>query len=257
MSYVKITKEKNYISLFLNRPEKRNALNQELVSELLSYLNEYEEDKAINFITISGTGSTFSAGADLDYIKKISSNSYEENLADTNHLKSLFERIYHYHKPVIAVVNGHAIAGGCGLASVCDVILAKETALFGYTEVKIGFIAALVMVYLQKYIGEKKAMDLLLTGKLIDANEAASIGLISNVFEEKSFENDVANYLEALLKNSPNSLIETKKLFRNSANLNHKDALELAAAMNANIRQHADCQEGITAFLEKRKPIWK
>src|SRR5258706_858082 len=165
----------------LNRPDKRNALSHELVTGLKDSLTYAENDPTVKVIVLRANGEAFCAGADLAYLQQLQKFSFEENLADSNHLKELFLKIYQLKKVVIANVQGHALAGGCGLATVCDFVFAVPEAKFGYTEVKIGFIPAIVLVFLVRKIGEKQARQLLLSGELVQGNEAMNFGLINHL----------------------------------------------------------------------------
>ncbi len=243
--------------LFLNRPEKRNAFNEALVNELKVAFSEAENDKDVRAVVLGGRGKAFSAGADLAYLQGLQSNSYEENLADSNNLKELYQHIYTYKKVVIAMVQGHAIAGGAGLATVCDFTFAIPEALFGYTEVKIGFIPAIVMVFLLRKIGEGKAKELLLTGKLINAEAAKAFGLINEVVSPESIEKTVHSFAMDLVKSSsPQSITRTKHMMGRVQNMDVVDAFNYAAEMNAKGRESEDCKRGIQAFLNKEKINW-
>jgi methylglutaconyl-CoA hydratase len=243
--------------IILNRSEKRNALNSEIVAELSNAFEKAEHDEKVKVIILKANGEVFSAGADLDYLKKLQSNSFEENLTDSNLLKRLFEQIYGQPKIVIAQVQGHAIAGGCGLASVCDFIFSTPAAKFGYTEVKIGFIPAIVSLFLIRRIGEGKAKELLFSGDLIDANYAKQIGLVNYLSSDESIEAEVLAYAEKLCKTtSAQSIALTKQLLNNVQDLPLTEALEFAAEMNAHARSTNDCKNGINAFLNKKKIEW-
>lgn len=245
------------IYITLNRPEKRNALNSEMVSELqkaFGLANEYKEGKVI---VLKANGKAFSAGADLAYLKALHENTYEENLADSNHLKKLFELIYFNPKVVIAQVEGHAIAGGCGLASVCDYVFSVPEAKFGYTEVKIGFVPAIVMVFLLRKIGEAKAKDLLLSGRLIEAEEAQTLGLLNKIYAADEIGEACTKFAEKLTKETSGySLSLTKEMIARIPNLQVNEALDYAATCNAKARASEDCQKGIGAFLNKEKITW-
>ena len=243
--------------IILNRVDKRNALNSEVVTELSKAFHNAEHDENVKVIVLKANGEVFSAGADLDYLKKLQSNSFEENLADSNLLKRLFEQIYSQPKIVIAQVQGHAIAGGCGLASVCDFIFTTPQAKFGYTEVKIGFIPAIVAIFLIRRIGEGKAKELLFNGDLIDATYAKEIGLINFISAEDKIEEEVLAYADKLCKTtSAQSIALTKQLLNNVQDLPLTEALEFAAEMNAHARSTNDCKSGINAFLNKKKIDW-
>lgn len=250
------TKERvSYI--VLNRPEKRNAFNQELVEELKMAFGLAEKDEKVKVIVLKANGKVFSAGADLGYLQSLQKNTYEENLEDSKHLKALYEQIYTLKKVVIAQIEGHAIAGGCGLATVCDFSFSVAEAKFGYTEVKIGFVPAIVMVFLLKKIGELKTKDLLLTGKLITATEAVDYGIINKIFAKETIAEEVFQFAQKLcVETSIQSLETTKTMIANVQNMSFEEAFAYAAQMNAKGRANTDCKKGIAAFLNKEKLEW-
>lgn len=241
----------------LNRPEKRNAMSPELVSGLLEILDRVENEEDVKVVILAAAGKAFCAGADLAYIQKMQDFTPEENLEDSKRLMSLFDRIYNFPKPIIAAVQGHALAGGCGLVTVCDFAFAVPEALFGYTEVRIGFIPALVSVFLQEQIGAAKTQELLLSGDLISAQKAASLGIITELVESDQLMEMVTVFAGKLVeKNSANSMRATKLLLRNIHREERDQKLLLAAKMNAESRSHQDCKGGIAAFLNKETPKW-
>lgn len=240
----------------LNRPEKRNALNYQLVAELKEAFNIANEDDETKVIILKAEGDAFCAGADLTYLEHLQQNTFIENLEDSTHLKELFLQIYTMPKVVIASIQGHAIAGGSGLASVCDYAFTVAKAKFGYTEVRIGFIPAIVMVFLIRKIGEQKAKDLLLSGRLISADEAVGYGMINKVVQGE-LESEVEEFAQELIsKNSAQSMALTKQMIANVQNLSLEDGLNLAAQQNAKARATDDCKKGITAFLNKEAITW-
>lgn len=241
----------------LNRPEKRNALNAEMVESLKSALISFNEDKDVKVIVIKAAGKVFCSGADLAYLQSLQSNTYEENLADSRSLKDLFYLIYTLPKVVIAQIQGHALAGGCGLATVCDFSFTVPEAKFGYTEVKIGFVPAIVKVFLIRKIGEGKARQLLLDGDLIDAGEAKNMGIVNWVVSQDELEEKVFSYAQKLIKNnSGESLALTKEMIARVQEKRLEEGLEYAASMNAKARSTTDCQRGIAAFLNKESISW-
>ena len=249
-----IRKRVAYITI--NRPEKRNALNPELVTGLQNCFDLAANDEAVKIIVLKANGNVFSAGADLEYLKQMQQFSYKDNLADSRRLATLLETIYTHPKIIIAEAAGSAIAGGCGLATVCDFTFAIPEAQFGYTEVKIGFIPAIVMVFLLRKIGESRAKELTLTGKLISANEAKEIGLIHFVVAATEIEKAVTDFAEDLCKSaSGESLKRTKQMI---AQLwpDLQKALNYAAGLNAEMRSSEDCKKGISAFLNKEQVHW-
>lgn len=249
-----VVERKNFNGLiWLNRPEKRNALNDEMVRELKIALNHFSNDPQIKTLVIKGRGSAFCSGADLAYLKALRENSFEDNLKDSENLSKLFYQLYTFPKPVIALVDGPALAGGCGLVSVCDFVLATEQARFGYPEVRIGFIAALVSAFLKRQVGERQAKHLLLTGTIIDAHKAQKIGLVNQVMRDSGeMEAALENLLKELSANSSYAMQASKLLF--TANIQQE--LDALVNINARYRQSDDFIEGISAFIEKRKPKW-
>ncbi|MBN8654063.1 MAG: enoyl-CoA hydratase/isomerase family protein [Cytophagales bacterium] len=244
-------------SITLNRPEKRNALSPELVTELKAAFNKAEQDVAVKIVVLKANGESFCAGADLGYLQQLQNFSFEENLADSNHLKELFLKIYTLNKVVIAQVQGHALAGGCGLAAVCDFTFSVPEAKFGYTEVRIGFIPALVSVFLIRKLGEQKARHLLLTGEIIKAEAALALGLITEVIPATELENHVKGFTQNLIKqNSAQSMHLTKHLINEVQNRTLEEALSFAANQNAKARATEDCKKGIAAFLNKQDIKW-
>jgi len=241
----------------LNRPDKRNALSFELVSELKSAFAQAENDSDVKVIVLKANGDAFCAGADLAYLQMLQEFSYEQNLADSNHLKELFLQIYTLKKVVIAQVQGHALAGGCGLATVCDFAFSIPQAKLGYTEVKIGFVPAIVLVFLLRKIGEQKAKQLLLSGELITAEIAERWNLINQVIERDQLHQFVYDFAQKLIQtNSAQSMELTKKMIASVQSMTMNDALNYAAQMNAEARATDDCKKGINAFLNKQELKW-
>lgn len=241
----------------LNRPEKRNALNPELVEQLTDHLLMAGHDDNVKVIVLRAEGEAFSAGADLDYLRQLQNNSTQDNLEDTIAIKELFYTIYTLPKFVIAQVEGHAIAGGCGLATVCDLVFSVSEAKFGYTEVKIGFVPALVACFLVKRLGEGRARELLLSGELIDAAKAYEYGLVNFVEDKDQIAAKVTTYAEQLCTSvSGQSVGLTKQLLTSIQNKTLDESLEEAINLNVQTRASADCKKGISAFLEKQKLQW-
>ncbi|WP_425636034.1 enoyl-CoA hydratase/isomerase family protein [Algoriphagus yeomjeoni] len=241
----------------LNRPEKRNALSPELISGLHQAFVEMNANEKVKIILLRSTGKAFCAGADLAYLQQLQDFSYEENLEDSRRLMELFNLIYSVPKVVIAEIQGHALAGGCGLATVCDFAFSVPEALFGYTEVRIGFVPALVSVFLQEQIGAAKTQELLLSGEFITATKAAELGLITGVEPSEFLEKYVMEFATKLIsQNSDYAMGKTKSLLRELNLESRNKSLELAAETNAKARAHEDCKKGITAFLNKTSPDW-
>lgn len=257
MNYIQYTKANRVGTIVLNRPDKRNALNHDVVQELTASFTMAEEDAEVKVVVLKATGESFCAGADLGYLQALQQFTYEENLADSEHLKELFLKIYSLKKVVIAQVEGDAIAGGCGLVTCCDFVFSVPRAKFGYTEVKIGFIPALVTVFLLRKIGPGKTREMLLTGSLVSAEEALDTGLINWLSDAESIQQDVVTFAEKIIAtNSLNSMMLTKQLLAQVPSMNLTDALQHACEMNAHARASDDCKRGIAAFLNKEKIIW-
>ncbi len=260
MNYTRLlySVEERICSIILNRPEKRNALDDQLIQELSHAFISASKDTAVKVVILGANGNAFCAGADLDYLQKMSSFNFEENLEDSKNLMRLFQTMYSMRKPIIAKVHGPAVAGGCGLATVCDIIVASEEASFGYTEVKIGFIPAIVLTFLVRRIGEGKARNLFLRGTIISARQAQELGLVNDVVPSANLSQEVHSIAESLCRDS--SLISMgliKEMFANMDGKTLGDMLGYAANVNAVTRMSEDCRKGIAAFLNKEKIEWK
>lgn len=241
----------------LNRPEKRNALSFDFVQQIKRVLVQAESDENCKVVVIKANGEAFCSGADLASLQTMQNNTYDENLADSKNLKELFAMIYQSRKIVVAQVEGAAIAGGCGLATICDFCFATPESKFSYTEVKIGFVPAIVMVFLLRKVGEQTAKKLLLTAEFFDASQAQKYQLINEVVEPNEIESHVYNFAQKLCKGaSGQSLALTKQMIDEVQNRSLIDALNYAAEMNAYARQTNDCKRGINAFLNKEKLVW-
>ena len=257
MQYIKYEIKDRIGYITLNRPEKRNALNAELVNELKESIKLAESDKNVKVIVIKAEGKAFCAGADLEYLQNLQAFTYEENLQDSNNLMELYKMIYSSEKIFIAQVEGHAIAGGAGLATVCDFIFSVPDAKYGYTEVNIGFVPAIVSVFLTRKIGEANAKELLLTGNIISAKEASEMSIFNFIEEKDKIENAAYSFAQQLInKTSSDSLRITKQLIAKIQSLDYEDALNLAAETNAKSRETEDCKKGINAFLSKKEIKW-
>jgi methylglutaconyl-CoA hydratase len=242
-------------TITLNRPDKRNAISYELIEELLAALEEVAESSA-RVLILTGAGKAFCSGMDLDNLKALMGRSPEQSLKDSETMAHLFRSLYDFPKPTIAAVNGPAIAGGCGLATLCDFTLSVPEAKFGYTEVRIGFVPAIVSTFLLRQVGEKHARELLLTGRIIGADEAYRIGLINEIVPAEELSRRARELASQLLENSPTSLAYTKRLLSDYARAELDSQVHTAVRENAAIRATPDFREGISSFLEKRKPRW-
>lgn len=257
MSLVDYTVKDRIAFITLNRPEKRNALNHDLVRQLKQAFDQAATDSHAKVIVLKATGEAFCAGADLEYLQQLQKFSFEENLQDSNHLKELFLKIYTHPKIVIAQVQGHALAGGCGLATVCDFVVSGPSSKFGYTEVKIGFIPAIVTVFLLRKLGEAKAKEMLLSGDLFSADQVRAMGLINHIVENDKLDQYVLQLATKLVDgNSAESMKLTKQMIAAVPSKSVEDALNYAAEMNAHARGTEDCKRGIAAFLNKEKLTW-
>lgn len=238
-----------------NRPEKRNALSFQMIGEILAALDEVEKSDALVAI-LTGAGKAFCAGMDLEELKSLTGKSHSENVEDSRRMAYLFRRLYDFPKPTIAAVNGAAIAGGMGLATMCDFTLAVPEAKFGYTEVRIGFVPAIVSSILVWQVGHKVARDLLLTGRIFDSAEAHRLGLVNEVVSAEQLMTRARGLASQVMENSPSSLELTKKLINGFIRETLDRQIKQAVEENAAIRRTSDFREGVMSFLEKRKPHW-
>lgn len=255
---IKYAVQQQICTISLSRPEKHNALDDQMIKELSSAFHTAHKDSAVKVILLKGEGESFCSGADLAYLQKISKFDFDQNQEDSNNLMALFHQMYSHRKPIIAVVHGNALAGGCGLATVCDLVVAsRETARFGYTEVKIGFIPAIVMIFLIRRVGEAKARELTLRGNIFSAEEAQKIGLVNFVIPETELEEFSLRLASDLIKQcSASSMGLIKELLARLHGMSTADALNYAANLNALTRMTDDCKKGIDAFLKKEPIKW-
>src|ERR1700678_2301269 len=252
---IQLMHDSGIATITLNRPEKRNAMSFALVRELMAAMDEIETSPA-NVVIFTGTGKAFCAGMDLEELKSLVGKTHEENVKDSSMMATLFRRLYDFPKPTIAAVNGAAIAGGTGIATMCDFTLAVPEAKFGYTEVRIGFVPAIVSSILVWQVGHKIARDLLLTGRLFDATEAHRCGLVNEIVPPENLLERARAIAAQLMENSPSSVRATKKLINGFIAKQLDEQIATAIEDNARIRTTADFREGVTSFLEKRKPVW-
>ncbi len=270
---LRLERHNDLATITLSRPEKRNAISPEMIADLLSALDELEHGRT-RAVILTGAGKAFCAGMDLSVLRAMAakasrpattgedgaqpSESEEAALiGDARRMAQLFLRFYSFPKPLIAAVNGHALAGGCGLATLCDFTLAVPEAQFGYTEVRIGFMPALVALFLIRQIGEKCARDLLLSGRLLKAEEARDLGLINEVVPRERLLDRARELASTLAESSPASLTATKGLMEELARQELNRQLEISIRASARMRTTADFREGLSAFFEKRKPRWE
>ena len=247
-------------TILLNRPEKRNALNHQLIADLTHALESFAASPSCHVAILSGAGSAFCAGLDLEHLRAMIQHSgasaTQDYRLDAERIAGLFRTLYTLPKPSIAAVNGPAIAGGMGIATLCDFTLAVPEAKFGYTEVRIGFIPALVSAFLRTQLGDKACRDLLLTGRILSAEEAHSLGLVTRVVPEPELMPEAKALAQRLLRNSPAAMESTKRLLGRFSDHHLPDDIEAAIRASVDARSSADFQEGVTAFLEKRDPLW-
>jgi methylglutaconyl-CoA hydratase len=247
----------NLATLTLNRPDKRNAVSTAMIGELQTALDEIEKNHATRVAILTGNGKAFCAGMDLEMLATIGQQSPAENQEDSRRMAKMFRRIWSFPKPLIAAVHGAALAGGCGIATLCDFTLAAPEAKFGYTEVKIGFLPAIVSVFLLRQIGEKRTRDLLLTGRIVEAPEAKEMGLVNEIVPLEQLMQRANELAATLIAASPSSLTRAKRLLTSAAAASVDADLERAILENARIRCTPDFKEGLASFLEKRKPVWR
>ena len=252
---IQLAQQDGVATITLNRPDKRNAISFELIDDLLHALGAVSQSEAIVLI-LTGAGKAFCSGMDLDNLKSLLGRSPEQNVQDSQSMAKLFRTLYEFPKVTIAAVNGPAIAGGTGLALLCDFTLSVPEAKFGYTEVRIGFVPAIVSTFLLRQIGEKQARDLLLTGRLFDAEEAVRLGLVNEIVPADTLMSRAHELAAQLMQNSSSSLRATKQLLNDHARAELDAQIDAAVRENAAIRTTADFREGISAFLDKRKPVW-
>jgi methylglutaconyl-CoA hydratase len=243
--------EDSVARITLNRPEKRNALNEAMLAELKAALRQASNDAAVRVAVITGAGQDFCSGADLAALQKIADGSVSDNMDDARSLMDLFVLVRQVGIPVVAAVRGKALAGGCGLASACDIVLASSTAKFGYPEVKIGFVPAMVMAILRRNVSEKRAFELTTRGGEIDAETARDFGLVNQVFDNEDFEASVAAYVRGFERMSKSAVALTKQLLYQMDGMAFGDALETGVDVNVIARMTEDCQKGIARFLER------
>ncbi len=235
----------------LNRPEKRNALSAPLIAALKDALRRANDENSVRVVLLTGAGADFCSGADLSALQKIAEGSVADNSSDARSLMEVFTLIREVRMPVVAAVHGRALAGGCGLASACDIVLASASARFGYPEVKIGFVPAMVAAILKRNVSEKRAFELLTLGQEISASEAKDMGLVNRVFPDDIFAAETSAYANQFEKMSRSAVELTKKLLYQMDGLAFREALESGVDVNVLARMTEDCQKGIARFLKR------
>ncbi|KPL01118.1 MAG: hypothetical protein AMJ91_01555 [candidate division Zixibacteria bacterium SM23_73_3] len=240
----------------LNRPEVHNAFNEVMIAELTEIFKEILKDESVRVVVLTGNGKSFSAGADLNWMKKMINYSYEQNLEDSLKLAELFYLMYSLPKPIIARVNGAAIGGGTGLVAVCDIAIASENAKFSLSEVKLGLIPACISPYVIRKVGEGRCREFFLTGERLIAKRAMELGLVNQVVSPEELDQAVQEKADQLISSGPKAITMCKELLRNVPGMSFEKAKTYTADMIAQMRIRDEGQEGMIAFLEKRKPKW-
>ena len=240
------------VRITLNRPEKRNALNAAVIAELKQAFAAADADSSVRVIVLTGAGKDFCSGADLEALDRVSQAGVLDNMADARSMAELFLQMRNHSRPVVAAVHGRALAGGCGLATACDIVLASESAKFGYPEVNIGFIPAMVMAILRRSVGEKAAFELITLGRVVPAARMAELGVVQSVFPDEDFERSVAEYAAELASKSASAVSLSKRLLYHMDAMSFEGALEAGVQANAIARQTEDCRRGVEKFLAKR-----
>jgi methylglutaconyl-CoA hydratase len=250
---LRIVEAGGVLTLRMNRPDKRNALNADLVNALTEALSEAKERTDVRVILLRGEGPDFCAGADLADLELITAQGEEASLADAERLGALLVAMRRHPRPIVAVVHGRALAGGCGLATACDMVLAREDALFGYPEVHLGFVPAMVMTILRHKVGEGVAFELVTMGARIEAAEARRIGLVNRVFPREGFEGGVTAFAEDLARRPLEAVSLTKNLLYELADLPFEDGIQRGAEVNVEARKTDACRAGVEAFLARQR----
>jgi methylglutaconyl-CoA hydratase len=250
---VDIDESTGVATISLNRPEKRNALSSELVDELSDALAWADADERVRVVLLRGEGKDFCAGADLDALAEMMDAGVEDQLDDADALGDLFLILRRIELPVVAAVRGHAVAGGCGLATACDIVLAAADARFGYPEVKIGFLPAMVIAMLLRAVGEKRALDLVVTGRVVDADTAERYGLVHHVYPADAFDEKSREFAEELAGRSVSAVALSKRLIYQTERHSFEAAIRAGAELNALARMTEDYREGVRSFLESRR----
>jgi len=253
---IEYARAENIARVIFNRPEVHNAFNLLMILELDDAFEKVMKDPSIRIVVLSGRGKSFCAGADIKWLREIVYYSFEQNLEESLQLAEVLHKIYVSPKPTIAMVNGTAIGGGTGFLSVCDIIVASEEAKFGLSEVKIGLVPAAISPYVIRRIGASHAREYFLTGKRISAKKALEIGLVNRVVPLEKLEKTVEELIQLLLTSGPEAIASCKELIQNVPDMSFEEVKEYTARMIANLRVSKEGQEGMAAFLEKRKPKW-
>jgi methylglutaconyl-CoA hydratase len=253
--YIEVDSARGVQTITLNRPEKRNALSPELIDELTQVL-DHTATCNCGVVILTGAGSAFCAGLDMEHLETMTARTVEQHRRDSENMARVLRTLYEFPKPVIAAVNGPAIAGGMGLATLCDFTYAVPDARFGYTEVRVGFIPAIVASFLLRQVGEKRTRELLLSGRIIKADEALRLGLVTRIVQPEDLLAEAHALAQSLLANSPQAMRAVKELLAGHSANQLDEEIEDAIAANSLQRSSEDFREGVRAFLEHRRPDW-
>src|SRR5580698_6792323 len=253
--FIEVVSDHHVQTITLNRPEKRNALSPELIDELTRVLEETANCDC-GVVILTGAGSAFCAGLDMEHLESMHARTIEQHRRDSENMARVLRTLYEFPKPIIAAVNGPAIAVGMGLATLCDFTYAVPDARFGYTEVRVGFIPAIVASFLTRQVGEKRTRELLLSGRILKADEACRLGLVTRIVQPEDLMAEANALAQSLLLNSPQAMRAVKELLTGHAASQIDEEIEDAIAANSHQRSSEDFREGVRAFLEHRRPDW-
>ncbi|MBI4722187.1 MAG: enoyl-CoA hydratase/isomerase family protein [Candidatus Stahlbacteria bacterium] len=242
--------------VMLNRPEVHNAFNDVMFRELIEVFKDIQDNKEVRSVVLTGAGKSYCAGADINWMRKVKDYTYEENYADTYKLSELLSLIYALPKPVIGRINGAAIGGGVGFVAICDIAIASKDALFGFSEVKLGLIPACISPYIIRKCSEGKVRELFLTGERISAERALAVGLVNRVVLPEALDSAVQELVNQLIDSGPNAMRVCKELLKEVSQMTLDEAKEYTTRVLAELRMSDETQEGMQAFLDKRKPKW-
>lgn len=253
---IQLSIENKLARVTFNRPEIHNAFNSTVISEMSDAFKRLESDDSVRLVLLSGEGKSFCAGADLNWMRGVIKQSYDENLSESNALADLFYQIYSYKRPVIGRINGAAIGGGTGFVAVCDIAIAARSAKFSFSEVKIGVVPACIGPYVIRKMGEGKARELFITGERMNADRAHEVGLVNKVVDDDQLDNEINSLIKSVLSSGPEAVATAKELVSNVPAMSPDQFKPYTAEMIAKLRISDEGQEGMDAFLNKRKPNW-
>jgi len=253
--FVEVESSRGVQTITLNRPEKRNALSPELIDELTMVLDDAAHCDC-GVVILTGAGTAFCAGLDMEHLATMTARTVEQHRLDSENMARVLRSLYEFPKPIIAAVNGPAIAGGMGLATLCDFTYAVPDARFGYTEVRVGFVPAIVASFLTRQIGEKRTRELLLSGRILKADEACRLGLVTRIVQPEELMGESHSLAHSLLLNSPQAMRAVKELLTGHSANQLDEEIEDAIAANSHQRSSEDFREGVRAFLEHRRAEW-